>query len=114
MADPITLDAALIAQAQRTDAGIIFSSMERPVGNGIPIAKPTGAINATAQRTLTANGRATPLSTMGVSTAEALQWRRQCHQHAAESLHFAPYQVFTVQLPAPLEISMEKMMTVSA
>ena len=70
-ADPITLDAALMAQAQRTEAGITLSSSVNPVGNGMPMANPTGLIRATETNTLRGKGRLTPASAIGGRMAES-------------------------------------------
>jgi len=45
--EPMTLEAALSDQAQRTDGACHSSKRRKPAGNGMPIRKPTGAMSAT-------------------------------------------------------------------
>src|ERR1700722_9654943 len=66
-AEPKTLAAAFKAQAQRTACGKLFCSRVRPVGNGIPIRKPAGAIMHTVTRIFNGNGHPTPNSLTGAA-----------------------------------------------
>ncbi len=71
-AEPRTLEAALMDQAQRIADGMAFSRSVRPVGKGMPMAKPTGLMRATEMRTFNAKGSATPPSATGVTTAASV------------------------------------------
>src|ERR1700684_3112018 len=61
-AEPKTLAAAFSAQAERTACGKLFCSRVRPVGNGIPMRNPAGAIMHTVTRIFNGNGHPTPNS----------------------------------------------------
>src|SRR5687767_7743864 len=56
LADPRTLDAAFIAQAHRTEGLCQRSSRLSPVGKGMPIAKPAGAIARAVTNILAGSG----------------------------------------------------------
>src|SRR5215813_7422123 len=58
--DPNTLDAAFKDHAHRTDGACHDSRRFNPVGNGIPITNPSGAIRVTAIEIFTAIGNPTP------------------------------------------------------
>ena len=64
-AEPRTLAAALMDQAQRTFAGMMCSSLLKPEGKGMPMANPGGAMSSTEMSTLSANGSPTPPSVTG-------------------------------------------------
>src|ERR1035437_323565 len=57
--EPKTLEAAFSDHAQRTLGACHSSRRFRPVGNGMPMTKPSGAINATVNATLRAHGSQT-------------------------------------------------------
>src|ERR1035441_11017438 len=57
--EPRTLEAALSDHAQRTLGACHSSRRFRPVGNGMPITKPSGAIKATVSTTLRPHGSQT-------------------------------------------------------
>src|ERR1700685_949725 len=65
--DPSTLAAAFNAQAQRTACGKLLSNRVRPVGNGMPIRKPAGAIMHTVTRAFNGSGHPTPNSLTGAA-----------------------------------------------
>src|ERR1035441_10963118 len=57
--EPNTLEAALSDHAQRTLGACHSSRRFRPVGNGMPMTKPSGAINATVRAILRDQGSQT-------------------------------------------------------
>src|ERR1700721_1595397 len=65
--DPRTLAAAFNAHAQRTACGKLFCKRVRPVGNGMPIRKPAGAIRQTVTSAFKGNGHPTPYSLTGAA-----------------------------------------------
>src|SRR5580658_4612479 len=65
--DPRTLAAAFSAQAQRTACGKLLSNRVRPVGNGMPIRKPAGAIMQTVTKAFNGSGHPTPNSLTGAA-----------------------------------------------
>ena len=114
-AEPRTLDAAFTDHAQRTVFGRVFSSRLSPVGNGIPMAKPTGLISATVISALTGSGSATPLSEIGATTAARVSTAATISTMARLKRPKSPrIRLLLAKLPQPLDSSMEKMMTVSA
>ncbi len=114
-AEPSTLEAAFTAQAHRTDAGITLSSSVNPVGNGMPMAKPSGLMSATVISTFKANGSHTPPSQIGVTISASSTFSAATIISTVRSLAGLPCtRRLLAKLPQPLESSMEKMMTVRA
>src|SRR5579875_2028146 len=114
-ADPITLEAALTAQAQRTVLGAILSRIDSAVGKGIPMANAAGAISATEIKTFTANGNPTPLSEIGVTVRASSVMVQAINTRQFANLLKSPLMKRRLtKLPAPLASSMEKTITVRA
>src|SRR5579872_2891821 len=68
LAEPSTLAAALSDQAQRTDGAWRFSSLRKPLGNGMPISNAAGATDSVVRSTLAANGQPAAAVTSGADT----------------------------------------------
>ena len=114
-ADPMTLDAVLIAQAQRTAAGMTLSSSANPVGNGIPMANPTGLTRATETSTLIGKGRLTPASVIGGRMAESTSTAARISIRILLNLPISKRTSrLLAKLPRPLDRSIEKITTVRA
>src|ERR1700722_7304497 len=114
-AEPITLDAAFSDQAQRTDEGCRSSNRVRPIGNGMPIAKPAGAISSTVTEIFTHNGQPTPPASTGATTAAIIATSATTAQRAIDNFPWdRPIKRRLQKLPIPLDSSIEKITTVSA
>src|ERR1700683_4574560 len=66
--EPNTLAAEFKAQAHRMACGNRRSKSVRPVGNGMPIRKPAGAIRKTVTRAFTGSGHPAPNLLIGDAT----------------------------------------------
>src|SRR5882762_8879170 len=74
-ADPITLAAAFSDQAQRTEACWRRSSRIRPVGKGMPMQNPAGAMSMTVIAIFIDSGQPTPPARSGDTTAAIVATR---------------------------------------
>src|SRR5271155_1310850 len=74
--EPNTLAAAFKAQAHRTACGNRRSKRVRPVGNGMPIRKPAGAIRQTVTAAFQGSGHPAPNSLTGAETNASIDTAR--------------------------------------